>query len=84
MDQTQVGLGENAPLRLRIHPQFGKRELSSLPPELNSGIDLGGPEKIGLLGRLWRLGDHCCRTVHVVAADLVLRAIPAAQLSVFV
>lgn len=75
VDQTKVRLRVGAPLRLRIHPQVGKRKFARLPPELDGAVNLGRPQKIGLLRRLGRLRHHCGRTVHVVAPDLVLGAI---------
>lgn len=32
VDETEIGLGEDTPLRLRIYSQFRERELASLAP----------------------------------------------------
>lgn len=83
VDQTKVGLWVGAPLRLRIHPQFGKRKFARLPPELDGAVNLGRPQKIGLLRGLGRLWHHCGRTVHVVAPNLVLGAIATVAMLVW-
>jgi len=76
MDKAEVGLGEEAPLRLRKDPELGEGKLARLPPEFDARIDLRRPEEIWLLWRLWRLWrDHGRRAVVVVAADLVLGAV---------
>ena len=72
MNQAKVGLGVGTPLGLRVHSQFRKRELSSLPPELDGGIDLCRPQKVWLLASLGRFRNQCLRSVHVVTTDLVL------------
>jgi len=43
MDETEVVFRKYAPLGLRIHSQFGERELSRLPPELDGRVDFRRP-----------------------------------------
>jgi hypothetical protein len=82
MDKPEIGLGEDSPLRLRVHSQFRERELSRLPPEFDGSIDFRRPEEVGLLRRLWRFRNDCSRVVHVVTADLVLCAVSTVEVSV--
>jgi hypothetical protein len=81
MDKTEVVLGEDSPLGLRIHSQFGEGKLSRLAPNLYSRVYLRGPEKIWLLRRLWRFWHGCSRVVHVIATHLMLGAISTANVS---
>ena len=40
VDQTKIGLCICTPLRLRVDTEFRKRELSSLPPQLDGSLNL--------------------------------------------
>jgi len=75
MNQTKVCFRIGTPLRLRINPQLGEREVSRLSPELDGGLYLWSPEKIRLLRRFGTLWRSRSRAVHVVTANLVLCAV---------
>lgn len=83
VNQAKVGLCICLPLRLRVDSKFGERKLSSLSPQLDSGLYFWSPEKIGLLGSLGRFGHHGSRAVHVIAPNLVFGAVAAASVLVF-
>lgn len=81
MDQAKVGPSQSSPLRLWVHSELRKRELSRLPPEFNGSLNLRRPKQIGLLRRLGRVWHHSRWTVHVVATDLVFGTITAWSVS---
>jgi hypothetical protein len=77
MDQSEISPRHGVPLRLWIDAEIRKGELPSLSPEIDRSLNLWRPEQVGLLGRLRRFWHHGSGAVHVVATDLMLRAVPA-------
>jgi hypothetical protein len=77
MDQSEIDPRHGVPLRLRIHAEIRKGELPSLSPEIYRSLNLWRPEQVGLLWRLRRLWHHGSGAVHVVATNLMFRAVPA-------
>lgn len=83
VDQAKICLRICLPLGLGVDAKLGEGKLASLPPQLNSGLDFWSPQEVRLLGSLWRFGHHGSGAVHVIAPDLVFRAIAAASVSIF-
>jgi hypothetical protein len=77
--ETEINRRQSTPLWLRVDSKLWEGELSCLSPEFNSGLNLGCPEQVRLLRRLWRFWYDGGRTIHVVAADLMFGAIAAEQ-----
>ena len=75
VDEAEVRLGVESPLRLGIHAQFRKGKLASGLPDVDRGLDLRSPHEIRLLGAGRPIIGHC--DVVVRAADLVLGAVAA-------
>lgn len=82
VNQAKISLCICSPFWLRVNSEFREGELSSLPPQLDGGLNLWGPKKIGLLGGLRRFGHHGSGAVHVIAPNLVFGAIAAINVSV--
>lgn len=79
VDEAEVRLGVESPLRLGIHAQFRKGKLASGLPDVDRGLDLRSPEEIGLLSTFWTVRSSRGRAVVVVTADLVLCAVSAGE-----
>ena len=73
--ETEINRRQGTPLWLRVDSKLWEGEFPCLSPKFDGGLNLRRPEQIGLLRRLWRFRHHGSGTVHVVAADLVLRAV---------
>jgi hypothetical protein len=77
MYQTKIRRCQCAPLWLWVYTEVRERKLSRLSPDLDGGLDLRRPEKIGLLRRLGTFWHHGSRTIHVIATDLMFGTIAA-------
>jgi hypothetical protein len=80
MNQSEVGPRQGEPLRLRIHPEIRKREFPRLSPVIYRSLDLWRPEQVRLLRGLRRLGHHSSGAIHVIATNLMFRAVPTRRL----